>query len=124
LVTAAHKKCAVFEIQHYQLKIELDMKNKTSIFPHERHIFYALLRAVIQFQINNGMFENHNKFKRGEWLKYNWKAKIMIDTAIKDGLEPMQFEKYIIKGENVEFTNGDSCSAFWVRRLHFWERHL
>lgn len=99
------------------------MKNKTLITHKARHIFYALLRAVIQFQINNGMFENHNKFKRGEWLKYNWKAKICIYSAIKDKLEPRQFTKYIIEGENVEFTNGDSCSAFWVRRLHFWERH-
>lgn len=97
------------------------MKNKNSIFPHERSFFNKLLRAIILFQINNGMFENHNKFKRGEWLKYNWKAKIMIHTAIKDRKEPMQFEEYIFKGDNVKFTNGDSCSAFWVRRLHFWE---
>ena len=83
--------------QDFSAIVKTDMKNKTSIFPQERHIFYALLRAVIQFQINNGMFENHNKFKRGEWLKYNWKAKIMIDPAIKDRLYPMQFEKYIIK---------------------------
>jgi hypothetical protein len=100
------------------------MKNKTSITHKARHIFYGLLRAVINFQLSNNLCENHNKFKRGDWLKYNWKAKIIINTVVKrEGNKPRQFEKYIISGDNVEFINGDSCSAFWVRRLHFWERH-
>ena len=86
--------------------------------------FIDLLRVLIEFQIKYGMFENRNKFKRGEWLKYNWKAKIMLDTLIKERSEPMQFQEYFINSENVEnvlFTDGYSCSPFWVRRLYFWE---
>lgn len=98
------------------------MKNKTSITNKARYIFHALLRMIINFQINNDLCTNHNKFKPGEWLKYNWKAKIIINTVVKrEGNKPKQFAKYILKGENVEFTNSDSCSAFWVRRLYFWE---
>jgi hypothetical protein len=99
------------------------MKLINWIYGKARHFIHALLAAVIQFQINNEMFNNHNKFKRGDWLKYNWKAKIYIDTVVKKKSKPRQFDKYIFSGDNVEFTDGDSCSAFWVRKLHFWERH-
>lgn len=89
-----------------------------------RNALYLVLRAVVQFQINNGMFAHQNCFERGQWLKYNWKAKVVIYSAIKDKLEPRQFDKYLYKypDKNVQFDNEDSCSAFWVRRLYFWER--
>ena len=65
-----------------------------------RGIYYALLRSFINFQIYYDLYSNRNKFNRGEWLKYNWKANIMIDTVVKGmNNKPRQFEKYIINGE-------------------------
>lgn len=97
------------------------MKNKTSITHKIRHFFYALLRAVIQFQINNNLFAREY-LPIGAWVVYNWKAKIMIDTAIKNKMQPKRIAKYIYETDkNIEFTDGDSCSPFWVRRLYFWE---
>ena len=86
-----------------------------------KKLFYALLGEIIHLQIKWDLFTNENKFKRGEWLKYNWKAKIVIDTVV-EGVGPRQFERYTLSGSNVEFTDGDRCSPFWVRRLYFWER--
>ena len=100
------------------------MKRLTWIYGKARHFIHALLTAVIDFQIHYDLFFNYNKFKEGDWLVYNWKAKIIIDTVVKrEGNKPRQFSHYIMKGENVEFKDGDSCSAFWVRKLHFWEHH-
>lgn len=95
-----------------QLKIET-MKKLS-------HVFYWLLCGVIRFQINNGLFENKN-LKKGQLVKYNWKAKVKIKSAIRDNIHSVMKVKGF-DGSIVEFTNDDSCDPFWVRKLHWWER--
>lgn len=96
------------------------------LFKKLHNLLHLILRAIVKFQLKNGMFKHQNCFKHGQWLKYNWKAKVMIYSAIKNKLGPKQFDKYLYKypDKNVQFINKDSCSAFWVRKLYFFEHKL
>ena len=80
--------------------------------------FYTLLCVVIDFQIKYEMFDNRKCFKNGDVVKYNWKAKVYIKSAIKDKLEPRVVKNYLYKDNSgVEFTNGDGCDPFWVSKV-------
>lgn len=84
------------------------------------HVFYWLLCGVIEFQINNNLFANRG-LKKGQLVKYNWKGKVKIKSAIIDNIG-VKMEVAGFDGSTVEFTNGDSCDPFWVRRLYWWEK--
>lgn len=85
-----------------------------------KHVFYWLLRGVILFQIKTKLFENRY-LKKGQLVKYNWKAKVKIKNAIKDNVGTIM-EVDGFNGSTVEFTNGDRCDPFWVRKLYWWEK--
>ena len=93
------------------------MKN---IFTKEslQNALYKVLCVVVKFQINYNMFDHRNCFKKGDKVKYNWKAKAYIGSAIKDKLETKVVDFYSFKdNSNVEFTDGDSCDPFWVSKV-------
>ena len=82
-----------------------------------KKIIEKLVTIICRIQFKLHLFENTNKFKNGDMLVYNWKAKILIDSAIKDKLEPRKFVNYLYKDKsNVLFEDGDSCASFWVKK--------
>jgi len=79
--------------------------------------FYAVLCVVIEFQIKYEMFDNRHKFKNGDLVKYNWKARAFIGSAIKDKEQNKVVQNYIYKDNSgIEFTDGDGCDPFWVSK--------
>lgn len=74
-----------------------------------------LIDLLIEYQICS----HRGKFKKGDILTYNWKAKNSIPSVIGDS--PQQVKRTDNK-TFIEFTNGDTCDAFWVRKLYWWEK--
>ena len=62
------------------------------------------------------------KFKIGEKVKYNWKAKCMLRNHANN--EKHVAKRYTNKiNENIEFETGSSSggSVYWYRKIYFWE---
>ena len=82
------------------------------------NIFYFVLCAVVDFQIKYDLFENRNNLKKGDKVKYNWKARACIDTAIANKKQIKIVDCYELKDNScVMFTDGDSCDPFWVSKM-------
>lgn len=65
----------------------------------------------------------NGSYKKGDKVKYNLMAKIQIYTACERMSEIRTVDKEIYESKsNVQFTNGDSCAKFWVRKIYFWEK--
>lgn len=78
---------------------------------------------MANFILTHFPHRNDGRFKKGDVVKYNWMAKSIIGSAIKNKLKPMTVERHLYSDKsNVEFTNLDSCASFWVRKLYFWEK--
>ena len=84
------------------------------------HVFYWLLCGVVRFQINNNLFANKG-LKKGQLVKYNWKSRVYINSAIKDRIGDIK-EVRNHEHNNVIFLDGDSCDPFWVRKIYSWEK--
>ncbi len=83
-----------------------------------KELINKLLKKYIEFELRNKINTHHYKFNKGDIVKYNWKAKIMIYSAIKDKLKPMEvLNQCYSDGSGLDFINGDSCAAYWVRKL-------
>lgn len=55
------------------------------------------------------------KFKKGDKLKLNWKAKVFFKTNILNDENPI-FKK-IDKENLVYFKSGETCNLYWLTRL-------
>lgn len=93
-----------------------------SVGVHCQVILRPMLCWIVSVMIKFDLFHNKKKFKPGDNLKYNWKAKVYIWSAIKNKLEPRTMTNYLYKDNTgILFENGESCDPFWVRKLHWWE---
>lgn len=76
----------------------------------------------MDFQIKYELFTNRNEFQKGDIVVYNWKAHLAIKSAIVDKTTPMIISEIMYKDNSgLEFSNGDSCDSFWVRKIRFYE---
>jgi len=48
-------------------------------------LLQRLIEFVIQFKVKHNLLPTYN-YKVGEKVRYNWKAKVMIDSAIKENV--------------------------------------
>lgn len=87
------------------------------------------LRLLVQWLITLSVaypkiFGNYGTFKKGDRCKYNWKAFVQIyQTGGKDfSLIRTVCEVNYSDQSGLVFTNGDSCDAYWVRKIYFWEK--
>lgn len=81
-----------------------------------------LLYNLVQWMIDKDLFHHRGKFKPGDIVVYNWKAKMHIASAIEDDLEPRVIMNIIYEdGSGLEFADGDTTDPFWVRKAHWWE---
>lgn len=91
-------------------------------------IIKKILRKIIQFHIDNNLFSNVNKFSKGDYVVFNWKAKIEIPRALE--LEPgikriTGFENYNNGSQGCKYynlidpelsRNEYFCDVFWLRK--------
>jgi len=89
---------------------------------HRTFLHYFVQWLIILSAIMPFLFSNNGKFKVGDRVKYNWKANIQLKSIVdkRDRTRTVSKVLYVDKG-NVEFTNGDSCACFWIRKCYFWE---
>ena len=93
------------------------MKNILTKKPY-KNALYTLLCVVIEFQLKYEMFDNRNNLKKGDKVKYNWKAKAYIGSAIEHKQQTKIVDYYLYKdNSNVQFLDGDSCDPFWVSKV-------
>jgi hypothetical protein len=78
---------------------------------------------VVQFMINFNLFTNHGRFKVGDKVRYNWKAYVLIKSALwrKEDHETLTVSEIVRNGSGVAFKEGSGCDAFWIRKAFFWE---
>lgn len=89
---------------------------------HKGFLYYFVQWLIIFSVIMPFVFSNNGKFKIGDRVKYNWKANIKLKSIVekRENIRIVSKALYKDKG-NVEFTNGDSCACFWIRKCYFWE---
>lgn len=75
-------------------------------------------KAVVHFIIDNEWSQNRDRFKPGDQVRFNWRAKAFILSAIKDDINKTFVVSKILYSDQsgVEFTNGDGCDPFWLRK--------
>lgn len=77
------------------------------------------LSAIIQWQIRHSFFTNHGRYKEGDYVIYSWRAHIELGRSsfIREKFGKVFRVTKILYSDksNVEFEDGDSCAAFWVR---------
>ena len=85
------------------------------------------VKALVHFFIDNRYFQNVNRFKEGDQVRYNWKAKCFLGSIF----EEKKGQTFIIsdvwsKGANVDYYNNEygegSCDVFWLRHARKSER--
>lgn len=80
---------------------------------------------LVQFLIDNNLFHNHGKFKSGDKVRYNWKAKIQIKSAMwrKSDSGTLTVSEVVYKNKSgVLFVEGSGCDVFWIRKAYWWEK--
>jgi hypothetical protein len=90
-----------------------------------------LLYTVVHFIIEMNWFNQTGKFKEGDLVKYNWKAKAYIRSVYDREKSIKKITKIITYksgSESCEYTPIDKkgyssgCDVFWIRKCYLWER--
>ena len=68
-------------------------------------------------------FSNQGRFKEGDVLTYNWKAKISLAPLVakKPKVRIVKSVKRHKNQDTIYFMCGDLSACFWQRKLFFWE---
>lgn len=74
---------------------------------------------IVSFMIKYKLFQHKNKFKVGDVVTYNWKAKAYISSAIKDEVLPKKVISQTFG--SLDFSDGQSADPFWMRKLNWAE---
>lgn len=110
-----HKKCAELNELNYQIINTLDMKNKTLITNKARHIFYALLCAVllcscerepITKQVEKFEIQKFNGYKifykkTDDWNNMDWYV-LRNDTIAIELRVPSWFSELYAVGDTIK----------------------
>ena len=107
--------------------INSNVQVKTTLGNIANYVLYA----VVFWLIKHNLCQNVGKFKEGDLVTYNWKAKYYINSVYKDeckeGIKKItSITKYSDSEccDYVNLSNGDdgSCDVFWIRKYYWWER--
>ena len=112
--------------------MKLNINSNVQVKPTLGNIANYVLYAVVFWLIKHNLCQNTGKFKEGDLVTYNWKAKYYIDTVYKNerelGIKKItSITKYSDGSEGCDYINlsdGDEsgCDVFWVRKCYWWER--
>lgn len=71
--------------------------------------------AIAHFLIDNNIADNRGRYKPGDWVNYNWKARAIIPKLFAEYPGPRQVSKVLYSDKTgLEFTDGSGCDPFWV----------
>jgi hypothetical protein len=80
---------------------------------------------LVHFFITHKLFSNVGQFKKGDLVRYNWKAKYYIGLIYqeKKGIYTIRnITKYTDGSEAAEFGDYTGCDVFWIRKIYPWEK--
>ncbi len=83
---------------------------------------------IIYLMIKYNLFSNVGKFKEGDIVKYNWKAKYHINTVYERENKPMRILSTTsrISYETCDYISDDSsissCDVFWLTKVKKFNR--
>lgn len=90
---------------------------------------YSFMWNLIQFIINFNLIDNRGKFKEGDLVKYNWRAKIHLKSLFDNGW--ITTEALVVTAITYSDKSGveyitpkgepNGCDPFWLRKLYWWE---
>lgn len=72
---------------------------------------------IVSLIINNGLRTNKGEFRKGDRVKYNWKAKVFIPEEIDEDTRVVADVISMGDSDNIKFTDKDHSDAFWLRRV-------
>ena len=94
------------------------------------HIVYMVVHWLLRFNLG----KNVGKFKVGDLVTYNWKAKSHIKSIYEEerkkgikkitGSKPSSGYTPIYTYINLSDETEDFSAAFWLRKCYWWERYL
>jgi hypothetical protein len=108
-----------------------NLNSNQQVKPTIKNIVHRVLYAIVHWMILYRLFHGYGKLKEGDFVRYNWKAKVYIRTVYDREPEVRQISKiytYSDGTENCDFKPlkdgeyGGGCDSFWLRKLYFWER--
>jgi hypothetical protein len=86
-------------------------------------ILHFIVEIQLRIFVSKGWFSGKDKFKKGDIVVYNWKAKVYIFSAIKDELgshEIINITKYSdsdgIGWIDTKYGGTTGADAFWLRK--------
>jgi hypothetical protein len=83
-----------------------------------------ILQSLSEFFIRHNWLSNVGKFKGGDKVKYNWKAKVTLGGSYNNKTHTIT--KIILQtptSENFECgCDEGGGDVYWIRKLYFWER--
>ncbi len=109
-----------------------NLHSKIEIRLSFRNVFNALMYRLVFWLIKNNRCQNTKKFKEGDLVVYNWKAKYYLGFLYfqerEGGIKKITaITKYSNGSESCDYINlsnndRSGCDVFWVRKCYFWER--
>jgi hypothetical protein len=86
------------------------------------------LAYLVGVMIRKRLFVHQGKFKEGDIVIFNWKARVTIASAIREQLGPhiiINIIKYKdndgIEWKDHKYYGTSGSDAFWLRKIYFWE---
>jgi len=107
-----------------------DLHNPSRVPINLKNLVHYIGYAIVHFIIVKGLFQNIGKFKQGDIVKYNWKARFYLSKSFlnshnKNGLKQIgaiftykdgsQCAHYVDMDDE---TDEGSCSVFWLTKAY------
>lgn len=87
-----------------------------------KRLIRYLIERSIQFQVKFNLLPIYT-YKKGDKVKYNWKAKMLIKSAIEDRendvlivLEAIHKRNEFIHYQNTTTNETSWCDAYWLKK--------
>lgn len=111
------------DINHKEINVPVTFNN----------VVYYIMYWIVFYIIRHGLCQNVGKFKRGDKVKYNWKAKYQIPSIYNERKNMIREIDCILdfkksKSQSCEFKPlkdecyVDGCDVFWLRKIYWWEK--
>lgn len=116
-------KTVMVEKNVFKIAKRIWISNKGSKGKYHRNLWELLLTIVIQIQINYDWCNNIGKFKVGDRVERNWKARVFLKSICREELKGVFIVREIKwKDENWEGvdeltgTIEQGTSVFWIKK--------
>jgi hypothetical protein len=116
--------------------MQRDLHNPKQVPINFKNLVHYIGYAIVHFIIVKGLFQNTGKFKPGDIVKYNWKAryylgKTFLNSQHKNGLKQIvsiitykdgsQAANYVDMDDETE---EGSCDVFWIKKAYIGSNRI